>query len=328
MRIDPTKVPHLRKTDTESPVPDGLRRGLVPKQRTFSVQDVRDYSTPHGAAMANEEMHRLRDAIVAISEKVNAPVASTDKVTVAAEAPTPAILLPNDDEQIQEQNQYTVSHNLIPVGEQYKNIETNYFDGVVNDGDRYNVMFEAFPVGNRANIQAYVKIPKTQLPNQALYTEEFYTDKYFSDKSHAFYSELIPQYMKFGTIVYHDVKHNFGLDNKYELIWSITYIGDTSYRAIPLVVPIDGNTIRVYSSVRYRLENMWAYRNTTLINIPEEEQISKESLPKFSITIYSKNIIKFVFHGGYANTVIYNSAVHGGYANTTTYNSIISGGNA
>ena len=62
--------------------------------------------------------------------------------------------------------------------------------------------------------------------------------------------------------------------------------------------------------------------------MPEEEAISKESLPKFFITLYSKNIIKFVLHGGYANTVIYNSTVHGGYANTTTYNSIISGGNA
>ena len=122
----------------------------------------------------------------------------------------------------------------------------------------------------------------------SLYTEEFYTDKYFSNEPHALYSDLTTNYIKFGTVVYHDVKHNFGLDNKYEVIWSITYIGDTSYRAIPLVVPIDGNTIRVYSSVRYRLENMWAYRNTTLINIPEEERISKESLPKFFITLYSK----------------------------------------
>ena len=323
MRIDPTKVPHLRKTDIESPVPDGLRRGLVPKQRTFSVQDVRDYSTPQGAAMANEEMHRLRDAIVAISEQVNTPVASTDKVTVAAEAPTPAILLPNDDEQIQEQNQYTVSHNLIPVGEQYKNIETNYFDGVVNDGDRYDIMFETFPIGNKANIKAYVNIPKSEV---TIYTEEFYTDKYFSNEPHALYSDIVPNYIKFGTVVYHDVKHNFGLDNKYELIWSITYIGDTSYRAIPLVVPIDGNTVRVYSSVRYELSYIWEYKNTKLMIVPEEEAISKESLPMFFIALYSKNIIKFVLHGGYADTIIYNSTVHGGYPNTTNYNSIINGG--
>ena len=328
MRIDPTKVPHLRKTDTESPVPDGLRRGLVPKQRSFSVQDVRDYSTPQGAAMANEEMHRLRDAIVAISEQVNTPVASTDTVTVAAEAPTPAILLPNDDEQIQEQNQYTVSHNLIHVGEQYKNIETNYFDGVVNDGDRYDIIFETFPVGNKANVKAYVNIPKTQIMSGSLYTEEFYTDKYFSNEPHALYSDIMPNYIKFGTVVYHDVQHNFGLDNKYELIWSITYIGDTSYRAIPLVVPIDGNTVRVYSSVRYELSRIWEYKNTKLMIIPEEETISKESLPKFFITLYSKNIIKFVLHGGYADTIIYNSTVHGGFANTTIYNSTINGGKA
>ena len=82
MRIDPTKVPHLRKVDSESIVPDGLRRGIVPKQRSFSVQDVRDYSTPQGAAMANEEMHRLVEAIEAVSKKVDTPIVSTDKVTV------------------------------------------------------------------------------------------------------------------------------------------------------------------------------------------------------------------------------------------------------
>ena len=62
--------------------------------------------------------------------------------------------------------------------------------------------------------------------------------------------------------------------------------------------------------------------------IPEEEAISKESLPKFFITLYSKNIIKFVLHGGYADTIIYNSTVHGGFANTTIYNSTINGGKA
>ena len=330
MRIDPTKVPHLRKVDSESVVPDGLRRGIVPKQRSFSVQDVRDYSTPQGAAMANEEMHRLVEAIEAVSKKVDTPVVSTDKVTVSSEAPTPAILLPDDEQPTEEVHAYTVSHNLTPVGEQYKNIETNYFDGVSNEGDRYDITFETFPIGNKANVKAFVNIPKTQITSQSIYTEEFYTDRYFSDEPHALASDLIPNYMKFGTIVYHDVKHNFGIDNKYELLWSITYIGEYSYRCVPLVVPIDSNTIRVYSSVRYGLSKWWEYRNTSLMNIPEDEIIAKESLPKFYIAVYTSKdiIVKLILHGGYPNTIDYNSIIHGGFANTITYNSTINGGKA
>lgn len=225
-------------------------------------------------------------------------------------------------------NGYTVYHNGVPMTDIGKNISTNYIDGIAIEGDQYDVIFQTFATGNDAHVKGFVKIPKTQLSDQVFYSEEFYTDKYFSNEPHALYSNLSPNYIKFGTVVYHDVKHNFGLDNKYEVIWSITYIGDTSYRAIPLVVPIDGNTVRVYSSVRYELSRIWEYKNTKLMILPEEEVISKESLPKFFITLYSKNIIKFVLHGGYADTIIYNSTVHGGFANTTIYNSTINGGKA
>ena len=223
-------------------------------------------------------------------------------------------------------NHYTVYHNGTPITDIGKNISTNYIDGIVIEGDQYDVVFETFATGSDAHVKGFIKIPKTQLSDRMFYSEEFYTDKYFSNEPHALYSDLTTNYIKFGTVVYHDVKHNFELDNKYEIIWSITYIGDTSYRAIPLVVPIDGNTVRVYSSVRYELSNIWEYKNTRLMILPEEEAISKESLPKFFITLYSKNIIKFVLHGGHADTVIYNSIVHGGYPDTVIYNSIINGG--
>ena len=330
MRIDPTKVPHLVKKDSTSPVPDGMRRGLVPKQTSLSVQDVRDYTTPQGAAMANEEMHRLRDAIEAVTEQVNTPAVSTDEVTAVAPAiaPTPAILIPNPDEDIDYGSQeYTVSHNLTPVGEKYLNRETNYFDGTINSGDRYDIIFETFPVGNRANVKGYVNIPKPQIPIQYIYTEEFYTDRYFSNEPHARLSELTPNYIKFGTIVYHDVKHNFGIDDINRLLWSITYTGEPTYRSIPVVIPIDKNTIRVYSSVRDGLSSEWQYLNTDLMSMPEEERIAKESIPKFYIAVYTlESSVVLILHGGYANTIDYNSIIHGGYANTIVYNSIINGG--
>lgn len=332
MKIDPTKVPHLIKNDSTVSLPDGIKRGLIPKQTSLSVQDVRDYTTPQGAAMANEEMRRLRDAIEAVTNKVNTPVVSTDEVTTTtpAIAPSSAILIPNPDDDIDKSLQeYTVSHNLIPVGEIYKNRETNYFDGITNDGDRYDIIFETFPVGNKANIKAYVKVPKTEIDIKDIYTEEFYTDKYFSNESHAKFSNLSPNYIKYGTVVYHDVKHNFNISNVYKLLWSITYIGEPTRKCIPVVIPIDSNTIRVYSSVRYDLYPNWAYLNTELMYVPIEENIEKESLPKFHIAVYTLNGLTFlVLHGGYANTINYNSIIHGGYANTVDYNSTINGGNA
>lgn len=47
------------------------RPRIVPSQTDLSVQDVRDYSTPEGAAMANEEMRRLKMALQATREQVD-----------------------------------------------------------------------------------------------------------------------------------------------------------------------------------------------------------------------------------------------------------------
>lgn len=61
------------------------RPRIVPSQTNLSVQDVRDYSTPDGAAMANEEMRRLRMAIQSVAEEQAAAVTAQQ----AAVAPQP-----------------------------------------------------------------------------------------------------------------------------------------------------------------------------------------------------------------------------------------------
>lgn len=61
------------------------RPRIVPSQTNLSVQDVRDYSTPDGAAMANEEMRRLKLALQAVAEEQAAAVGAQQ----AAVAPTP-----------------------------------------------------------------------------------------------------------------------------------------------------------------------------------------------------------------------------------------------
>ena len=74
------------------------RPRIVPSQTNLSVQDVRDYSTPDGAAMANEEMRRLKMSLQEVQEQqaqavtdqqaaIKQPVAPT---TDTPEPPTPA----------------------------------------------------------------------------------------------------------------------------------------------------------------------------------------------------------------------------------------------
>ena len=72
MRINPDKVPNSAFADKSSKSRGGINTPLIQKQRTLSVQDVRDYSTPQGAAMANEEMRRLRLAVNKLEDKTSA----------------------------------------------------------------------------------------------------------------------------------------------------------------------------------------------------------------------------------------------------------------
>lgn len=64
------------------------RPQIAPSQTTFSVQDVRDYSTPEGAAMANEEFRRLRQALEDLAKKVD-PDVRAGKPPVAPVTGTP-----------------------------------------------------------------------------------------------------------------------------------------------------------------------------------------------------------------------------------------------
>lgn len=62
------------------------RPRVVPSQTNLSVQDVRDYSTPDGAAMANEEMRRLKMGLQQLQEE-QAQQAQDQQAAIAAPAP-------------------------------------------------------------------------------------------------------------------------------------------------------------------------------------------------------------------------------------------------
>ena len=63
------------------------RPRVVPSQTNLSVQDVRDYSTPDGAAMANEEMRRLKMALQQVQEQ-QAQAVADQQAAVAPSAPS------------------------------------------------------------------------------------------------------------------------------------------------------------------------------------------------------------------------------------------------
>ena len=65
------------------------RKRIAPSQTDLSVQDVRDYSTPEGAAMANEEMRRLQMRLQGIeSERATATPSGTAAQVAAPTGPT------------------------------------------------------------------------------------------------------------------------------------------------------------------------------------------------------------------------------------------------
>ena len=253
------------------------------------------------------------------------PSKAVEKAAIGQNTPIPVTNAPESNTK----QTYTVYHNGTTINNYGINRSINFID---NEADRTGWLQVEFDVsasndGNIENaiIKAYYK--QSEADGGLLYTEEFYTNKYFSNEPHARLSDLQPNYIKFGTIVYHDVKHNFNLTNKYKLLWSITYIGEPTYRCVPIVIPIDSNTIRVYASVRYGLSSEWQYLNTNLMSMPEEEMIAKDSVPKFHISVYSaKKQTISIINGGFPGTIDYISILNGGEPNTISYVSIVSGG--
>lgn len=84
------------------PTATNKRRPLVPSQTTLSVQDVSDYSTPAGAAMANEEMRRLRMGIESLQKAVENPSGETDKQPIKQpikQTPGTNVVDPDADDQ-------------------------------------------------------------------------------------------------------------------------------------------------------------------------------------------------------------------------------------
>lgn len=300
MRINPDKVPNSATPDKSSKSRGGINTPIIQKQRTLSVQDVRDYSTPQGAAMANEEMRRLRLAIAEVQAKT--ADAGTDQTKAGTGTATPTttnVVINNGNTNTggevvikpSSEQDYSVYHNYDTVGIEHKNISTNYIDTNNSDGKEFGVKFllESLDSDNKskANVKASVFIPQG---SDLWYAERFYTDKYFPNlPAHNSYENAS---YRFSRLVYHDVVHNFNLSDMYAFTYSIYHILGQVRRAVPIVIPIDKNTVRVYSHARYDIDNRKWYKGNTEIDIPalDEEFLPKLDLPEYVIVIHSGSI--------------------------------------
>lgn len=339
MRIDPNKVPHLVMKDNVSSAIKGQVRGIVPSQKTLSVQDVRDYSTPQGAAMANEDMRRLRLSVEAVKKEIE-KTPSTEQVpisnttNIAGNNSSTTIINEDgtigDTTAVEGTSAYTVYHNNVVVGIIDKNKASNYIDGSFVGGKKYDVIFDVSNDNNTAKIKGSVNIP---IDEDLWYMEKFVTNTFFSGKKHALFSDLDETGVKYGTTVYKDIKHMFNLKDKDDFVYSITQDvtnGKTTF--LPIVRGLDRDTVRVYSSVRYDIdyEPKFVTGNTTLISRKNaDDYIEKFPLPKFTIVIHSKNnaifaIDIYVISGDKPGT-IHDTYVNSGKPNTIHTN-IINGG--
>lgn len=112
MRRRPIEPPHLSTTERHIPTPATTRRrGIVPSQTTLSVQNIPDYSTPAGSAMANEEFRRLRLAVNAVEAQIQAPAATPIAPAVAPTKESPST------EESTVINETTIINNYLDIPE-------------------------------------------------------------------------------------------------------------------------------------------------------------------------------------------------------------------
>ena len=272
MRIDPTKVPHLRKTDTESPVPDGLRRGLVPKQRSFSVQDVRDYSTPQGAAMANEEMRRLVENIETLSNEVKSQQADPGNNNLpATQTVTPSVGTPTDNDTTIDKQFYTVYHNGNPVNTKLINRAIDFRDSNSIIGRMREVVFSLNAINDGdyeiARIRGYVD-------SEPWYIERFTLEVLDTNAA----QDLTHNGYKYRSPMYHDVIH--GLNNP---VYSIYCVG--SEHAMP-EIELLSDRLRVRCRVSDNYDIPEPFLNTTWnFSADVSENISKFDNLEFIIIV-------------------------------------------
>jgi hypothetical protein len=245
MRINPKLIPHLVNKDSASAIPDGMRRGLIPSQKNISVQDVKDYSTPQGAAMANEEMRKLRMAINSLSDSKEDTGSGNNTVATPLVQP---IAVPSDNS---EDNViaklYTIYHNSTVVKTIEKNRSLNFVDNGADIANMRGVVFVVNASGNESYEDATVS---AFAPSDPWYIERFTLDMLDTEAM----QDLELGGYKYRKPMYHDVNH--GLNNP---VYSIYPVGIEG--AIPEVELLAGK-LRVRCRVSDNYDRPKPFLNT------------------------------------------------------------------
>jgi len=245
-------IPELKDMDKPKKAePSPIRKGVTPHQNKLSVQDVRDYSTPAGASMANEEMRRLRLYVNEVANKVDT---KTGGDTPSAITPTKINNTPGMDSKPDsfggvDSGLLSVKHNNILVGEPRHVESLNYLDYNIGDYEKEYIGFEldasrleqnltsdfTFDNKRQINIKAFVnrKIKKglitiNKLPDNSVGYEEIDAWK----RAGLFFT---PEYGKYGWYVYNYIDHGWLLDdpNDYMLTLVDTHQFDDEGILIP-----------------------------------------------------------------------------------------------
>lgn len=214
MRIDPKKIPHLVSKDSVSSVPDGMRRGLVPSQKNISVQDVKDYSTPQGAAMANEEMRKLRMDINNLSNSQGEIGGGSDTATIPVQQVVATQPVDTGDSVIAKL--YTIYHNGTVVKTIEKNRSLNFIDNSADTSNMRGVVFVVNASGSDSYEDATVS---AFAPSDPWYIERFTLDVLDEDAV----QDIELGGYRYRKPMYHDVLH--GLNNPVYSIYPVGAIG-------------------------------------------------------------------------------------------------------
>ena len=278
MRIDPKLIPHLVSKDAKADVPHGMKRGLIPSQKNISVQDVKDYSTPQGAAMANEEMRKLRMAINSLSDKENVVGSQESNLPATVRQPV-AQLQPTTTPDGNEGNNgtttiaklYTIYHNGIVIKTLERNQSLNFLDNGADTSNMKGVVFTVNASGDGSYENATVS---AFAPTDPWYIERFTLDVLDTEAVQS----MLDGGSKYRTPMYHDVVH--GLNNP---VYSIYSIGDV------YVIP----EIELYPGrlrVRSRLCSMYKFGKPFLNtewhpSMGPGELLGKEDVAEFIIIV-------------------------------------------
>lgn len=175
------RVPTNKFTKTNvQPTGNVRRRGLVPQQTGISVQNIPSYATPEGAAMANEEMRRLKLKVSEIASQVTTTISATS--TGNAATPTKLVKVVTEKEAKDEGVTYDpidIKQTGIVVSKDATELDfRSQSRGIpsplspykeIGKLEKHGIEFDVRPSGGGAHVMAGVQV---RIPRKYVHTQD------------------------------------------------------------------------------------------------------------------------------------------------------------